>query len=138
MSCSRWPTLLFWTGFALLAAGMVFNAPWRAIAATPLAGLVVLGLISLALGTGIRRVFHTTRATAMLAVWVCTAFWFSGLASVLAALPLIVGSQLLLSWLNFDVAAEPRQPIHPLLRDGTGCQGPVAARRLQCRVTTRR
>lgn len=38
---------------------------------------------------------------------------------MLAALPLIVGSQLLLSWLNFDVAAEPHQPIHPLMRDGT-------------------
>lgn len=86
MSCSRWPTLLFWTGFALLAAGMVFNAPWRAIAATPLAGLIVLGLISLALEAGVRRVFHITRTTAMLAVWVCAAFWFSGLASVLGVM----------------------------------------------------
>ncbi|GAB3341161.1 glycosyltransferase family 2 protein [Marilutibacter aestuarii] len=34
---------------------------------------------------------------------------------MLAALPLILGAQLLLSWLNFDVAAEPRQPIHPML-----------------------
>lgn len=88
MSCSRWPTLLFWTGFALLAAGMVFNAPWRAIAATPLAGLIVLGLISLALEAGVRRVFHITRTTAMLAVWVCAAFWFSGLASVLGGIAL--------------------------------------------------
>jgi glycosyltransferase involved in cell wall biosynthesis len=34
---------------------------------------------------------------------------------MLAALPLIIGSQLLLSWLNHDVAAEPRVPVHPLL-----------------------
>ena len=34
---------------------------------------------------------------------------------MLAALPLILGTQLLLSWLNFDVAAEPRQPVHALL-----------------------
>jgi dolichol-phosphate mannosyltransferase len=34
---------------------------------------------------------------------------------MLAALPLIIGTQLLLSWLNFDVAAEPRVPIHPRL-----------------------
>lgn len=34
---------------------------------------------------------------------------------MLAALPILVGLQLLVSWLNFDVAAEPRQPIHPLL-----------------------
>ncbi|MBB1061544.1 glycosyltransferase family 2 protein [Marilutibacter spongiae] len=34
---------------------------------------------------------------------------------MLAALPFILGMQLLLSWLNFDVAAEPHQPIHPML-----------------------
>jgi dolichol-phosphate mannosyltransferase len=34
---------------------------------------------------------------------------------MLAALPLILGTQLLLSWLNHDVAAEPRVPVHPLL-----------------------
>jgi dolichol-phosphate mannosyltransferase len=34
---------------------------------------------------------------------------------MLAALPIILGSQLLLSWLNYDVAAEPRHPIHGLL-----------------------
>ncbi|MCF7222307.1 glycosyltransferase family 2 protein [Lysobacter sp. TLK-CK17T] len=34
---------------------------------------------------------------------------------MLAALPLILGTQLLLSWLNFDVGSEPRQPIHPML-----------------------
>lgn len=32
-----------------------------------------------------------------------------------AALPVILGTQFLLSWLNFDVAAEPRHPVHPLL-----------------------
>jgi hypothetical protein len=31
---------------------------------------------------------------------------------MLAALPIILGVQLLLSWLNFDVMSEPRQPIH--------------------------
>lgn len=36
---------------------------------------------------------------------------------MLAALPLILGAQLMLSWLNFDVAAEPRHPVHPLLYD---------------------
>jgi glycosyltransferase involved in cell wall biosynthesis len=34
---------------------------------------------------------------------------------MLAALPLILGTQLLLSWVNHDVAAEPRTPVHPLL-----------------------
>jgi len=34
---------------------------------------------------------------------------------VMAALPVIVGIQMLLSWLNFDIAAEPRQPVHPML-----------------------
>lgn len=38
---------------------------------------------------------------------------------MLAALPLILGVQFLLSWLGFDVAAEPRQPIHPFLADRT-------------------
>jgi len=34
---------------------------------------------------------------------------------VMAALPIIVGIQMLLSWLNFDIAAEPRQPVHAML-----------------------
>lgn len=34
---------------------------------------------------------------------------------MLAALPILLGMQMLLSWLNFDVASEPRQPIHGLL-----------------------
>ncbi|MCL7715266.1 glycosyltransferase family 2 protein [Stenotrophomonas mori] len=34
---------------------------------------------------------------------------------MLAALPIIIGVQMLLSWLNFDVAAEPRTPVHTLL-----------------------
>lgn len=34
---------------------------------------------------------------------------------MLAALPLILGVQFLISWLAFDIAAEPRQPIHPFL-----------------------
>jgi len=36
---------------------------------------------------------------------------------MLAALPLIIGTQLLLSWLNFDVSGEPRQPVHAGLAD---------------------
>jgi hypothetical protein len=36
---------------------------------------------------------------------------------MLAALPVILGLQLVLSWLNFDVSAEPRQAIHPMLGD---------------------
>lgn len=35
---------------------------------------------------------------------------------MLAALPLILGTQFLLSWLSFDIAAEPRQPVHGMLR----------------------
>ncbi|MCO5095313.1 MAG: glycosyltransferase family 2 protein [Xanthomonadaceae bacterium] len=35
---------------------------------------------------------------------------------MLAALPIILGSQMLLSWLNFDVNAEPRMPVHPRLK----------------------
>lgn len=35
---------------------------------------------------------------------------------MLAALPIILGFQMLLSWLNFDVSAEPRQVIHGMLR----------------------
>lgn len=34
---------------------------------------------------------------------------------MLASLPLIIGSQFLLSWLGFDIAAEPRYPVHGLL-----------------------
>jgi glycosyltransferase involved in cell wall biosynthesis len=36
---------------------------------------------------------------------------------MLAALPILIGLQLLVSWLNFDVAAEPRLPLHPRLPD---------------------
>lgn len=34
---------------------------------------------------------------------------------MLAALPIILGMQLLLSWLHFDVSSEPRLPVHPML-----------------------
>jgi dolichol-phosphate mannosyltransferase len=40
-----------------------------------------------------------------------------------AALPVIVGTQMLLSWLNFDVASEPRQPVHRLLADEQALRG---------------
>ena len=36
---------------------------------------------------------------------------------MLAALPIILGMQMLLSWLSFDIAGEPRYAVHPLLRD---------------------
>ncbi len=39
---------------------------------------------------------------------------------MLAALPIILGSQMLLSWLNFDVNAEPRMPVHPRLKARSG------------------
>lgn len=39
---------------------------------------------------------------------------------MLAALPIILGSQMLLSWLNFDVNAEPRMPVHPRLKAREG------------------
>lgn len=32
-----------------------------------------------------------------------------------AALPLIIGTQLFLSWLNYDVYSQPSQPIHTFL-----------------------
>lgn len=38
---------------------------------------------------------------------------------MLAALPLILGTQFLLSWLGFDVAAEPRQPVHAMFCNRT-------------------
>lgn len=44
---------------------------------------------------------------------------------MLAALPIILGTQFLLSWLNFDVAAEPRQPISVVL--GGHAQGDMGA-----------
>lgn len=37
---------------------------------------------------------------------------------MLAALPLILGVQFLLSWLGFDIASEPRHPVHRLLWRG--------------------
>lgn len=40
---------------------------------------------------------------------------------MLAALPLILGTQFLLSWLGFDVASEPRQPVHVFLRGNVEC-----------------
>lgn len=36
---------------------------------------------------------------------------------MLAGLPVIIGVQLLLSWLSYDIHAEPRTPITPLLRE---------------------
>ncbi|HEX7342238.1 MAG TPA: glycosyltransferase family 2 protein [Rhodanobacteraceae bacterium] len=42
---------------------------------------------------------------------------------MLAALPLIVGVQFLLSWLAFDVAAEPRTPMRGLLRGSSRRDG---------------
>lgn len=36
---------------------------------------------------------------------------------MLSALPMLIGIQFLLSWLSFDIAAEPRHVIHPLLEN---------------------
>jgi hypothetical protein len=36
-------------------------------------------------------------------------------AVMIAALPIIVGMQLFLSFLNFDIQSEPREPLHPRL-----------------------
>lgn len=47
---------------------------------------------------------------------------------MLAALPLILGAQFLLSWLAFDVAAEPRYPVHNLLWGFRAWTGPPAKR----------
>lgn len=44
---------------------------------------------------------------------------------MLAALPVIVGMQMLLSWLNFDVASEPRTPISSMI-DPSDHIGPMA------------
>ena len=55
--------------------------------------------------------------------------WWTSIASgepatagtvMLAALPILLGLQLLLSWLNFDVAAEPREPVAERLGDEGG------------------
>lgn len=57
--------------------------------------------------------------------------WIEGLHSgrptapgvvMAAALPLIIGTQLLLSWLNYDVSAQPSQPIHVSLEKSGGGQ----------------
>jgi glycosyltransferase involved in cell wall biosynthesis len=45
-----------------------------------------------------------------------------------AALPIILGMQMLLSWLNFDVASEPRLPVHGLLGDQQASRLPADAR----------
>jgi len=46
---------------------------------------------------------------------------------MLAALPTIIGVQLLLSWLSFDVAAEPRQPVHLMLQEHDSAGGKNAS-----------
>lgn len=58
-------------------------------------------------------------------------WWYSATQGVpatagtvmLAALPLILGVQFVLSWLAFDVAAEPRVPVHGLLRQQENLAG---------------
>lgn len=56
-----------------------------------------------------------------------TAHWFMGVHAdvpsasgvvMAAALPLIIGSLLLLSWLNYDVSNQPTQVMHSLLSEG--------------------
>lgn len=53
---------------------------------------------------------------------------------MLAALPLILGTQFLLSWLGFDVASEPRQPVHAFLeRRGALSPSPPVVRTFDAR-----
>jgi hypothetical protein len=35
---------------------------------------------------------------------------------MIAALTLLIGFQLLLSFLNYDISSSPREPLHPMLR----------------------
>jgi len=54
--------------------------------------------------------------------------------SAFAALPIIVGIQMLLSWLNFDIASEPRQPVHAMLLGNRTTSNQNASRqRLDCK-----
>ncbi len=59
-------------------------------------------------------------------------WWLAGLEGVpatagtvmLAALPLILGVQLLLSWLGFDIESEPRHPVHTVLNEPLSRRAP--------------
>ena len=100
MNRSLWPVIPFWAGFVLFVASFISSTLWRGIAVQPVAGLICLALISLALATGVRRIFHCTRATAALVVWSCAMVYFSGFASVLgvaliAAAAVAIGSILI-------------------------------------------
>ena len=69
---------------------------------------LVLGATLLACGTAFGAwQWHQSYTTGVVA---------SAGTVMLAALPVILGFQMLLSWLNFDVSAEPRQVIHGMLR----------------------
>lgn len=70
---------------------------------SPIALLLVLGLILFTIGTGV-------------AIWVCFQIASSVIATaatvMLAALPLMVGTQLLISALQLDIQASPSQPTY--------------------------
>ena len=62
--------------------------------------------------------------------WIASAT--SGIAAttgtvMLAAVPLLLGFQLLLAFLNYDIAMSPREPLHPMLGGAREPQGTVAA-----------
>lgn len=67
--------------------------------------MLALPLILFGLGFGIEHWIHSVRSGEAA----------SAGTVMLSALPILLGSQLLLSWLNFDVASEPRTPLHPML-----------------------
>lgn len=67
--------------------------------------LMALPLILFGLGYGLIHWAHSVQSAVPAASGVVMA----------AALPLIIGMQLLLSWLNFDVSQQPVQPIHPMI-----------------------
>jgi glycosyltransferase involved in cell wall biosynthesis len=69
---------------------------------------LVLGMLLLVYGTGF-GLWHWLGSTTGTPATAGTV--------MLSALPVILGMQMLLSWLNFDVVSEPRQAIHPLLGD---------------------
>lgn len=100
MDRSRLPAVWFWGGLLLFAAGFISHHLWRDIASRPLIGFVGLGLISLGLAEGVRRISGCARATALLLVWAGALAGFAGIAPVLAvvlvaAAALAVGSVLL-------------------------------------------
>ncbi len=96
-------------------ANLLFKGFWRRIwyryvlwSFSPIALLLVGGLLLFGIGLGI-------------AIWVCFQIAGSVVATaatvMLAALPLMIGSQMLLSALQLDIQASPSQPTYPPITD---------------------